>query len=41
MNEDLQKERAKCEFNVEELTNFLDGGIKATEDRRNDGNSYL
>ncbi|PZC74072.1 hypothetical protein B5X24_HaOG208389 [Helicoverpa armigera] len=34
VNEDLLSERKKCEFNVEELTNYLDGGAKATENRR-------
>lgn len=37
VNEDLQKERAKCNFNVEELTNYLDGDAKSTEDRRSYG----
>lgn len=34
VNVDLQKEREKCTFNVEELTNFLDGGAKKTLSRR-------
>uniref|UniRef100_A0A2A4IZR4 Acyl-coenzyme A oxidase n=1 Tax=Heliothis virescens TaxID=7102 RepID=A0A2A4IZR4_HELVI len=34
VNQDLLAERKKCEFNVEELTNYLDGGAKATENRR-------
>ncbi|CAB3239676.1 unnamed protein product [Arctia plantaginis] len=34
VNEDLLKERKHCDFNVLELTNYLDGGRKATEDRR-------
>lgn len=37
MNEDLKGERKKCSFNVEELTNFLDGGANFTESRRNMG----
>ncbi|XP_013149592.1 PREDICTED: probable peroxisomal acyl-coenzyme A oxidase 1 [Papilio polytes] len=35
VNIDLQKERAKCNFNTEELTNLLDWGVKYTERRRN------
>ncbi|XP_068627061.1 acyl-coenzyme A oxidase 1-like [Battus philenor] len=35
VNKDLQRERAKCDFNVEELTNFLDWGVKYTKIRRN------
>ncbi|KAF9423220.1 hypothetical protein HW555_001289 [Spodoptera exigua] len=34
VNEDLLTERKKCDFNVEELTNYLDGGAQATENRR-------
>ncbi|XP_026319545.1 probable peroxisomal acyl-coenzyme A oxidase 1 [Hyposmocoma kahamanoa] len=34
INEDLQRERNKCNFNVEELTNFIDGGVHETEKRR-------
>lgn len=34
VNEDLQKEREMCTFNLEELTNFLDDGVKNTEKRR-------
>lgn len=41
VNEDLQNERAKCDFNVEELTNYLDGGVKETEDRRKNGESII
>jgi len=37
VNEDLQKERLKCTFNTEELTNFLDGGADKTLNRRNLG----
>lgn len=37
VNEDLQKERNKCDFNVEELTNFLDGGVNETEKRKKIG----
>lgn len=37
VNIDLQKERAKCNFNTEELTNLLDWGVKYTERRRNLG----
>lgn len=34
VNVDLQNERNKCDFNVEELTNYLDGGVIETEERR-------
>jgi acyl-CoA oxidase len=34
VNADLLKEREKCTFDVEELTNFLDGGVKQTLHRR-------
>ncbi|XP_047019172.1 probable peroxisomal acyl-coenzyme A oxidase 1 [Helicoverpa zea] len=34
VNEDLVKERAKCTFNVEELTFFLDGGKDKTLERK-------
>ncbi|CAH1737123.1 probable peroxisomal acyl-coenzyme A oxidase 1 [Aphis gossypii] len=34
VNEDLQKEREKCTFNIEELTYFLDGGADKTFSRR-------
>lgn len=34
VNEDLQKEREKCTFNIEELTHFLDGGADKTFNRR-------
>ncbi|XP_050555124.1 probable peroxisomal acyl-coenzyme A oxidase 1 [Spodoptera frugiperda] len=34
VNDDLLSERRKCEFNVEELTNYLDGGAQATQNRR-------
>lgn len=37
VNEDLKKERLKCTFNTEELTNFLDGGADKTLNRRNLG----
>lgn len=37
MNEDLKRERSKCEFDVEELTNFLDGGAHLTASRRKMG----
>lgn len=33
-NEDLQKERKTYTFNLEELTNFLDGSVEQTEKRR-------
>ncbi|XP_053613248.1 probable peroxisomal acyl-coenzyme A oxidase 1 [Plodia interpunctella] len=34
INPDLQRERDKCTFNVTELTNFIDGGVINTEERR-------
>ncbi|CAH2049995.1 unnamed protein product, partial [Iphiclides podalirius] len=34
VNEDLQRERARCDFNIEELTNFLDWGPQYTDRRR-------
>jgi len=37
VNVDLKKEREKCTFNTEELTNFLDGGANMTQNRRNLG----
>lgn len=37
VNMDLQKERAKCTFNIEELTNYLDGGVDMTSNRRRIG----
>ncbi|XP_072946829.1 acyl-coenzyme A oxidase 1-like [Epargyreus clarus] len=41
VNEDLQKERSKCTFNTEELTNFLDGGAQNAERRRKLENKVL
>lgn len=37
VNEDLQRERSKCNFNVEEITHYLDGGADATNKRRDIG----
>lgn len=37
INQDLQREREKCTFRPEELTNFLDGGVQKTIDRRETG----
>lgn len=37
VNEDLRRERTKCTFNTEELTNFLDGGANQTLNRRKIG----
>lgn len=34
VNVDLENERKKCNFNIEELINYIDGGAKETEDRR-------
>ncbi|CAH0592214.1 unnamed protein product [Chrysodeixis includens] len=41
INQDLAKERSKCEFNIEELTNYLDGSAQATENRRKLENKVL
>ncbi|KAJ0182748.1 hypothetical protein K1T71_002117 [Dendrolimus kikuchii] len=34
VNIDLLNDRKKCDFNVEELTNYLDGGVRETNERR-------
>lgn len=34
VNEDLQKERGKCNFDIEQLTNLLDRGENYTKQRR-------
>ncbi|XP_045456830.1 probable peroxisomal acyl-coenzyme A oxidase 1 [Melitaea cinxia] len=34
VNVDLQKERDQCTFDVEELTNIIDGGVEKTDERR-------
>lgn len=34
MNPDLARERASATFNIEELTNIIDGGPKKTKWRR-------
>lgn len=34
VNPDLQKERANCPFDLDEITNILDGGKENTEKRR-------
>ncbi|KAG7310802.1 hypothetical protein JYU34_003629 [Plutella xylostella] len=41
VNEDLARERKKCNFKVEELTNFLDGGVQYTTSRRTLENDIL
>lgn len=41
INDDLLKERAKCTFNVEELTTFMDGGPQKTKERRDSGKSRV
>lgn len=41
VNQDLLEERKKCGFNVEELTNYLDGSVQATENRRKLGKSMF
>lgn len=40
VNTDLQKERDTCTFNIEELTNYLDGGVNNTEQRRKIGTYF-
>ena len=35
INPDLEKERKDCPFDLEEVTNLLDGGKEETETRRN------
>lgn len=37
VNGDLRKERQRCNFNIEELTNLLDNGEKNTKERRSLG----
>lgn len=37
VNVDLQKERDQCTFDVEELTNIIDGGVEKTDERRKRG----
>lgn len=39
VNPDLQRERDRGNFNVEELTNLLDGGPDKTQERRELGKS--
>lgn len=39
VNEDLRKERETCTFDLDELTNFLDGGAENTRRRRRLGNT--
>ncbi|XP_054268638.1 probable peroxisomal acyl-coenzyme A oxidase 1 isoform X2 [Macrosteles quadrilineatus] len=34
VNEDIQRERENCSFDVSELTNFLDGGPEKTKERK-------
>ncbi|KAL4719693.1 hypothetical protein ACJJTC_015198 [Scirpophaga incertulas] len=41
MNEDLDRERQKCTFSIEELTNYLDGGSDYTRKRREIENKVL
>lgn len=40
-NEDIERERQKCTFNITELTHFLDGGIEKTKERKELGNDSL
>lgn len=37
VNVDLQRERDACTFNTAELTNWIDGGVEKTEERRKRG----
>ena len=39
INQDIQRERQKCTFNVKELTNYLDGGSDKTIERKTLGKS--
>ncbi|XP_060803917.1 probable peroxisomal acyl-coenzyme A oxidase 1 isoform X2 [Amyelois transitella] len=41
VNVDLENERAKCDFNVEELTNYLDEGADETRNRKYIENKVL
>lgn len=41
INEDLAKERLKCNFDLEEVTNILDGGKENTIKRRKIGKNYI
>ncbi|VVC32713.1 Acyl-coenzyme A oxidase, N-terminal,Acyl-CoA oxidase/dehydrogenase, central domain,Acyl-CoA [Cinara cedri] len=41
INGDLRKERTTCTFDVEELTNYLDGGAEVTRKRRKFVNFFL
>lgn len=40
VNEDLQRERDKCTFDVNELTFLYDGGEEKTIQRRSRGESH-
>ncbi len=40
-NPDLKKERLNCPFDKEEITNFIDGGIEKTKERRELGKKQL
>lgn len=41
INKDLQNERKKCTFNIEELTEFVYGGPEKTQERIERGKSLL
>jgi len=41
VNDDLRRERTKCTFNTEELTNFIDGGTEYTDKRRQIADFFL
>lgn len=41
VNEDLAKERRACTFNIEEVTNILDGGKDKTLQRKKIGNCFF
>lgn len=38
--EDIKNERKKCTFNIQELTNYLDGGAEKTKERKHLGNLF-
>lgn len=40
-NPDLRRERSGCQFDKEEITNLIDGGVEKTKERRELGNSWL
>lgn len=41
VNSDLESERKKCTFNIQELTHLLDGGPEKTAERKSRGKLKL